>query len=189
MPAFLARRGARPLLGPATGTASTLKTLPPESPLKLYQPGHQRHYLVSASLVCRMPGLPDRAVDTGRGETATFVVRRLLPPDLASTAKRPDATWREYAWVAEGRTHAWQTVLADGRTRADVPVPNEERIPLFEMTFEAVDRRPRRLFAGVVPVGRREDTSAASRPAPRPPPPPARPAPSTTRAPSSSRRR
>jgi hypothetical protein len=174
LPAFLARRGARPLLGPATASGATRKTLPPESPLKLYQPGHQRHYLVSASLVCRLPGLPDRAVDTGRGETATFVVRRLLPPDPASKAGRPDATWREYAWVAEGRTHAWQAVLADGRTRADVPVPLEERLPLFDMTFVEGDRR-RRMFAGVVPVGRREEYVAGRPAGPSVPPAPGAP--------------
>jgi hypothetical protein len=81
-------------------------------------------------------GLPDRTVDAGRGETATFVVRRLLPSDLASTDTRPDATWREFAWVAEGRAHAWQEVLADGRTEPGQLVPNEEELPLFDMTFE-----------------------------------------------------
>src|SRR3989344_3629729 len=32
-------------------------------PIKLYQPAHQRHYLVAASLVCQTAGLPDRTVD------------------------------------------------------------------------------------------------------------------------------
>src|SRR4051812_24520849 len=35
---------------------ATVRTLP----LKLYQPAHQRHYLIGASLVCGIPGLPDR---------------------------------------------------------------------------------------------------------------------------------
>jgi hypothetical protein len=34
-------------------------------PLKLYQPAHQRFYLVGASFVCALPGLPERAVVPG----------------------------------------------------------------------------------------------------------------------------
>ena len=46
--------------------------------LKLYQPAHQRHYLVSGSLVCQVPGLPDREVNPSR-QKVSFVVRRLFP--------------------------------------------------------------------------------------------------------------
>jgi hypothetical protein len=35
-------------------------------PLKLYQPAHQRYYLVTGCLVCRIPGLPDRTLDARR---------------------------------------------------------------------------------------------------------------------------
>ena len=51
-----------------------------ELPFKLYQPAHQRYYLVSSSLVCRQPGLPDRWVDPGRQEQVSFVIRRLIHP-------------------------------------------------------------------------------------------------------------
>ena len=55
--------------------------------LKLFQPGHMRFYLVSAALVCRQPGLPDRAVDAGAGERVGYVVRRLrLKPAAAAAA-------------------------------------------------------------------------------------------------------
>jgi hypothetical protein len=47
--------------------------------LKLYQPAHQRYYLIAACLVCGLPGLPDRALDLGAGERVSFVVRRLRP--------------------------------------------------------------------------------------------------------------
>ncbi len=49
----------------------------PKEPLKLYQPAHERFYLVAASLICEMPGLPDKRVDTAEGETVYFVLRRL----------------------------------------------------------------------------------------------------------------
>ena len=45
--------------------------------LKLYLPFHQCHYLVTASLVCRQLGLPDRTVDRKNGEKVSFVLRRL----------------------------------------------------------------------------------------------------------------
>jgi len=54
---------------------------------RLYQPLSQRYYLVTASLVCRRVGIPDRAVDRSAGERTSFVVRRLMP----------DGT--EQAWV------------------------------------------------------------------------------------------
>src|SRR5262245_2934118 len=41
-------------------------------PLKLYQPVHGHFYLIAASLVCRIPGMPDRFVDTANGEKARF---------------------------------------------------------------------------------------------------------------------
>ena len=50
---------------------------PDTRPLKLFQPAHQRFYLVSACLVCRTPGMPDRVIESD--ERAAFVIRRLLP--------------------------------------------------------------------------------------------------------------
>src|SRR5208282_1372612 len=37
-------------------------------PYRLYQPLSQRYYLVTASLVCRRVGIPDRAVRRSKGE-------------------------------------------------------------------------------------------------------------------------
>src|SRR5205085_12050380 len=48
------------------------------SQLKLYQPAHQRFYLIVACCVCRIAGLPDKTIDAGREERATFVLRRLV---------------------------------------------------------------------------------------------------------------
>src|SRR5262245_11999841 len=73
---------------------------PAEDPLKLYQPAHQRYYLVTACLVCQITGLPDRALDAGRQERAFYVLRRLLPPGHQpgkALQTFDPATWQEYA--------------------------------------------------------------------------------------------
>ena len=120
-------------------------------PLKLYQPAHQRFYLVAACLVCGVLGLPDRVINAGAQERVSFVVRRLLPPDSASSTTFDPATWEEYAMVGAGRTPAWQKVGA-----AAGVVDGEEKLPLFPLTYQESDGRKRRLFAGLVPVGKRE---------------------------------
>src|ERR1051325_572793 len=84
------RNGAG-LSGLLTGTIQQATT----PPFKLYQPAHQRYYLVSACLVCGLTGMPDRTLDTARQERVAFVVRRLLPPgepDLKATLAAPDSS-------------------------------------------------------------------------------------------------
>ncbi len=126
LPESLKRRGVRALL-PARAkkpvAVLAAKSGGREMPLKLYQPGHQRHYLVSACLVCRLPGLPDRALESARQETAAFVVRRLMPPPGAKSPATPDGSWVEYAFVGDGRTAAWEKVVTAARPTADVLVP------------------------------------------------------------------
>jgi hypothetical protein len=46
-------------------------------PYRLFQPISQCYYLVTASLVCRRVGIPDRAVQPAKGEETSFVVRKL----------------------------------------------------------------------------------------------------------------
>ncbi|MFS8979352.1 hypothetical protein PO002_33545 [Cupriavidus necator] len=115
-------------------------------PLKLYQPAHQRYYLVAANLVCAQPGLPDRALATGGSEQVGFVLRRLLPPSAGSARV-------EYAFVKDASGARWQRVAAADRAM----VPGEELLPLFSMAFTADNGQRRRLHAGMVPVGRREE--------------------------------
>ena len=133
----------------AEPTQTFVEAMPPETPLKLYQPAHQRHYLVACSLVCKVTGLPDRTVEPGRGEQTGFLVRRLLPP--AGVDNPSLDTWEEYAWVAREQGYVWRKVLDPLRV-----VEGEEKVPLFAVNFAENDRRKRRLFAGVIPVGRRE---------------------------------
>ena len=121
-----------------------------ELPLKLYQVAHQRHYLIGASLVCGVPGLPDRAVTVGGGEQINFVVRRLMPSTPGST----DPTdLHEFAFVRDGDGSHWRRV-GDDESRV---VAGEEMLPTFRLSFHDDGDRGRSLWAGTAPVGRREE--------------------------------
>lgn len=139
---------------PLTGNTTALlpagnSTQIGDAPLKLYQPGHLRYYLVTACLVCRVPGLPDRAIDFGAGERVTYVVRRLRPK--AGASDLPEAfdldSCDEYALVGGTR---WE------RATADRLAPDEEQNPLFGVTYVENDGRKRRILAAPIPVGKRE---------------------------------
>jgi hypothetical protein len=133
-----------------------------ELPFKLYQPAHQRFYLVAASLVCRQIGMPYRRVDTGKQEVAGFVVRRVSRTAGADGSKAEeskkeydatDANWSEYAYVATEDGFAWKSLLLSGRTQIQ---NGEERLPLFPLDFNDRSGHPRRMLAGLIPVGKRE---------------------------------
>lgn len=138
-------------LSPGNSTA-TASSDPLPTTLKLFQPVHARFYLVTAALVCRMPSLPDRTVKTNHGERVSFVLRRL---QLRSTATNPAGspfdsnTYDEYAWIPGITPPGW--LQADGSSIA----PGEEQLPLFGTQFLCGGTQ-RRMFAGVIPVGKRQ---------------------------------
>lgn len=120
--------------------------------LKLYQPAHQRYYLVTGCLVCRTPGLPDRKLDPGAGERVSFVVRRLSAKSTTVKLNSADpATFDEFAFVEQNGAKGWQRT-----TDALAVSPDEERLPLFPLTYSEMDGRKRRVLGGLVPVARRE---------------------------------
>ena len=122
-------------------------------PLKLYQAAHQRHYLVAASLACRLPGFPDRTIDAGT-EQAGFVLRRLLPHDPAAAT----SPLEEFAFVKDASGARWQRVApAAGSDPGSTLAEGEELLPLFPLHFRDDVGHGRRLLAGVVPVGRRDE--------------------------------
>ncbi|MDX6269648.1 MAG: hypothetical protein QOD28_871 [Acidobacteriota bacterium] len=144
----------------------------PDKPLKLYQPAHQRFYLITACLVCGRAGLPDRALNPARDERASFVIRRMMPPNFLGangtidrTQKLPafdEATWEEYALVTTATGAGWQKVIVAGaNTRADALVAGEEQLPLFPVNYTQDDGRRRRVLTGLVPVGKRENYMGA----------------------------
>ena len=151
------RRAAREFaVAPAAIVSAAAGGAPP---LKLFQPAHQRYYLVAASLVCQLPGLPDRAIDAAQEERATFVIRRLLP---RSGTVRPAADSDgadEYAYVAGAAGGAWQRVAPGDARRI---VAGEEQLPLFRSAYASDEGRSRKVLAGLVPVSNREAYVAAA---------------------------
>ena len=137
--------------------------------LKLYQPAHQRHYLVAANLVCGLPGFPDRAIATGGREQVGFVLRRMLVPTGGTSRE-------EFAFIKDKAGARWQRLGA--ATASDNPAARladgEDVLPLFPLNFRDDTTHQRRLLAGVIPVGRREEyMSTRAQQDPQPPPPPA----------------
>jgi hypothetical protein len=84
---------------PATGIdAAKGNTLP----FKLFQPSHQRFYLIASSLTCRQPWLPDHTVNRSAGESVAFVVRQLRPVgsySIPNTGNYDPSQVTEYAWI------------------------------------------------------------------------------------------
>jgi|SoiMethySBSTD1v2_1073268.scaffolds.fasta_scaffold43686_5 hypothetical protein len=159
-----ARALQRKRIAAANAASSAVATIAPEPPsalqpaLKLYQPAHQRYYLVTASLVCQLPGLPDRAIDVTQEERVTFVVRRLLPKTGVARPE-PGASADEYAYVAAGDGPEWRSVAPADAVSI---LPGEEQLPLFRTAYLADDGRTRKVFGGLVPVSRREAYIAAA---------------------------
>ena len=135
----------------------------PTKKLKLYQPAHQRFYLIASSLVCERVGLPDHSINVGRRERATFVVRRMFPPgplDIKQALPPFDAnTWEEFAFIAGEKGNFWRRIPKTNQTATLIPA--EEQLPLFSMTYVQDDGRARKLLAGLIPVGKREAYMAA----------------------------
>jgi hypothetical protein len=102
---------------------------PPIGHVKLYQPAHGHFNLVAATLVCRVAGLPDRAVDPATSESVSFVMRRVAGAD-------------ELAWDGSN----WVEIEAK-----DKPAENEQLAPLFPLPYRTGDRT-RRLFVGLLPT-------------------------------------
>ncbi len=129
--------------------------------VKLYQPVHQRFYLVTASLVCRTRGLPDRAVRPQQRERAAIVIRRVEPIGAEGTVDvtRPES-FRESAWC--GPETGW-VPLDDGLPDGFV----EEELPMCPVAFP-VERALDARRAGTTRPGRRNGTT---RPGPAGPSP------------------
>ena len=145
------------------GVSALVSTTPPKKKLKLYQPAHQRFYLVASSLVCGRVGLPDHAINVGRHERATFVVRRMFPPGPLDTKQQLppfDAnTWEEYAFITTQKGNFWRRIARS--SQSETLIKGEEQLGLFPMTYVQDDGRARKLLAGLIPVGRREAYMAA----------------------------
>lgn len=156
------KQGLVPAVPGGKGVSSLLAINPVDEKkkLKLYQPAHQRYYMVASSLVCGRAGLPDRAINPARQETVTYVLRRMFPPGrLDITVPLPSfdpATWEEHAFVSTPTGNRWKRIPRQTQTNGGVLIDGEDQLPLFAMNFEEDNGRNRRVVAGLIPVGKRE---------------------------------
>src|SRR5215207_3441601 len=146
--------------GKGVSSLLTISTAVLPKKLKLYQPAHQRYYLIASSLVCGRAGLPDRAINAGKQEKVSYVVRRMFPPgrlDINTPLPAFDpATWEEYAFISATTGNRWQRIPKQTQVNGGVLIDGEEQLPLFAMNFTEDEGRSRRVVAGLVPVGKRE---------------------------------
>jgi riboflavin biosynthesis pyrimidine reductase len=112
--------------------------------LKLFQPVHGCFYLAAASLCCRVPGMPDREVAAGEGETLGMVLRKVV-----------DGV--EYAWqsAAGGADGAKTWAALNGK--ASQLAKGEQRLPAFNLPASG----GRLLRVGYLPVNSSETYAAA----------------------------
>lgn len=138
---------------PAVGWQS----LPESAGLKLFQVSQQRFYLVAASLVCKIPGLPDRS--PAAGEEVYFSLRRLVPtnanqaPNLSSPS-----SYTEYVWINRDGIKRWNPVDGTSLTvngQSKTPAELEERLQLFPLCYDE-NGKNRRLWFGFLPVDNSE---------------------------------
>jgi hypothetical protein len=145
--------------GPAVGLASSGTpnvgkppagaTYPP--PFKLFQPVQSRFYIALASLVCRLPGLPDHTVKQNLGEGTAFVLRKLTSKNGLTNVDLSvfDSTkMDENAWIPGDRA-GWAPAIAS------TTAIGEEKLPMFALPFGS-NGSTRRLHAGVIPASRRQ---------------------------------
>jgi hypothetical protein len=125
---------------------SQWRALPDSTTLKLFQPVHGHFNLVTATLVCQLPGMPDRALEPARGDKVGFLLRRL------------DSSGTEMAWqTAQDGSKGWQPVSG---SRLKFVADGEELLPMFPVPFNENKRR-RRLLVGLIPTSSRETFQSA----------------------------
>jgi hypothetical protein len=152
----------------SAGSSLQSEVIIPNGRLKLYQPAHQRYYLISACLVCRIPGLPDRLFDNNAGERATFVIRRLVAKPGANPGEPTTANldqFDEYAFLPASDGPRWQKLKPgqdSNRPENETLAFGEEQLPLFGSSYSETNGMVRRLLSGVIPVARRETYNGAA---------------------------
>lgn len=146
LPAPVKKAGLFTKLKPAKAANVQPVTSPVTPPpvLKLYQPAHQRYYVVTATLACAVPGLPDRQ-PAGPNEQLCFVIRRVMDG-------------KEHAYVKADKGWKWQRLADDNPKQL---APAEERLGVFPLKHQDGQGLRRSLWGGLIPVGKREDYLSA----------------------------
>jgi len=139
---------------------------PDGTPIKLYHSTHQRYYLVSASLVTVQPGYPDHLLDLSQQEKATFVLRRLAPPNGVSGVADGESIdnlgdWDEYACISTSSGPRWKRVDQSKSLACKKLQDQEEQLPLFPVNYRDNCEHNRVVLNGLIPVGKREKWMSA----------------------------
>ena len=139
---------------------------PDGSPVKLYQSTHQRYYLVSASLISSQAGYPDHLLDLPQREKATFVLRRLAPPDDWPGVAEGESIdnlgdWDEYAFIITTGGPRWKRVDQSKSLACKKLQKQEEQLPLFPVNYKDSCEHNRVVLNGLIPVGKREKWMSA----------------------------
>lgn len=142
-----------PVVGLGAPPAKPLTPGIPSLAFRLYQPLHLRFYVIVASLTCRVPGQPDHTVKPDEGETIAYVIRRVQALSTQGASVTNPATRQEYAWI-DGESSGWRLVSTPGL------VEGEQQLAMFPMTYAETGLR-RRVLAGLIPVGRRQEYVSA----------------------------
>jgi hypothetical protein len=138
-PARVADLEARPKSYRAAPPGAAASYEPAIDHVKLFQPAHGQFNLVAATLVCRVAGLPDKAIDGATQQEVAFVLRRIAPG--ADT----ELFWDGATWAAA--------------TPQDSLGEREQLVPMFPVPYAAGGRR-RRLLVGLVPTTSVESTTS-----------------------------
>jgi hypothetical protein len=153
-PGDIAAQVAQPITFRDVAPRAASDPVPALDHLKLYQPAHGDFYLVAASLVCAIPGLPDRGADTAAGDRAVFVLRRL-------------AGGTELAWVDDPRSRTGRSWMPIADTVHPALAQGEDLMPLFPTHFVQGGEK-RRLLVGYIPTASKESYVASELIDPRP---------------------
>lgn len=140
---------------PGVDDPDTWEPDPSALKLKLYQPFHGHFNLVAASLVCQIPGLPDRGVQTAAGDLVGFVMRRLYDGG-------------ELAWVDDPNVAGAKAWAAVDASAVGQVATGEKLMPMFGLPFTDGELT-RRMFVGLIPTSSREtyrNAGPAAAPAP-----------------------
>ena len=134
-------------------------------PIKLFHSTHQRFYLVSASLILNEPGFPDQTLNLSSQEKASFVLRRLVPPE-GQEPKESEVVehfddWQEYAFIDTGDGTRWTHVDESSSLACRKLLDNEEKLPLFPLNYADDCGHSRAVLSGLIPVGKREKWMSA----------------------------
>jgi hypothetical protein len=134
-------------------------------PIKLFHSTHQRFYLVSASLILNEAGFPDQTLNLSSQEKASFVLRRLVPPEGMTVAEGDIIDhfedWHEYAFVDGDNGTNWVAIDQSSSLACRKLLDREEQLPLFPISYADDCGHSRALLSGLIPVGKREKWMAA----------------------------